>query len=89
MLAPEAFLFRFATGTGHDRLLVVNFGKEIEISGIAEPLLAPVKGHRWETLFSTEDYRYGGGRVPPVAVGCMCIPGHSALVLASMKEEWE
>ena len=37
IIGPEAFLVRFGTGTGRDRLVIVNLGHELEIAGIAEP----------------------------------------------------
>jgi hypothetical protein len=41
VLGPEAFVLRFFGGTDRDRLLVVNFGRDLHLAPVAEPLLAP------------------------------------------------
>ena len=83
VLADEAFVLRFFGGDGNDRLLLVNLGADLELTKMPEPLLAPVEGHKWKLLSSTEDPRYGGFGTPPFADDRWCIPGHSALVLTS------
>jgi maltooligosyltrehalose trehalohydrolase len=51
---------------------------------IPEPLLAPVAGHDWRLLWSSEDPRYGGSGIPlPSEDGVWHVPGQSALLLAS------
>ena len=86
VLGPEAFALRFATGTGEDRLLVVNLGHEIDIAGIAEPLLAPVENRPWRVLFSTEEPRFAGYGMPAPKPECLTAPGHAAFVLAPKEE---
>lgn len=82
VLAEGAFVLRFATGTGNDRLLVVNLGSQIDIAGIGEPLLAPLDGKTWEIAFTTDDPKYGGSGFAPVSLEKMAIFGGSAVVLA-------
>ncbi|MDB4938371.1 MAG: 1,4-alpha-glucan-branching protein [Labilithrix sp.] len=82
VLGPEAFLLRFAAGTGEDRLVLVNLGRDLDLAEVAEPLLAPVQDGDWRVLFSTEDPRYGGNGTPPIrSGGRIRLLGHSALVL--------
>ena len=83
VLGAEALLLRFATGTGDDRLVLVNLGADLDLANVAEPLLAPPFGKTWRILFSTEDPRYGGAGTPAIAA-ChrIHLRGHSALVLA-------
>ncbi len=81
VIAPEAFALRFATGTGRDRLVLVNLGADLEAGGIAEPLLAPPDENGWRIAFSTEDLRYGGGGTPSLGDGFLPVPGHACLVL--------
>jgi maltooligosyltrehalose trehalohydrolase len=57
----------FSTGNIDDRLLVVNFGENRELTPAPEPLLAPPLGLEWETLWSSESARYGGSGTATVA----------------------
>ncbi|MDB5219546.1 MAG: 1,4-alpha-glucan-branching protein [Myxococcaceae bacterium] len=83
VLGPEAFCLRYATGTGDDRLLLVDLGGDLDLAEVAEPLLAPPWGKEWRIAFSTEDPRYGGSGTPPLESHCRIrLLGPSALVLA-------
>ncbi|HVK09720.1 MAG TPA: malto-oligosyltrehalose trehalohydrolase [Gemmataceae bacterium] len=66
VLGPQAFVLRYFTEDGRDRLLLVNFGREFCLKTCPEPLLAAPAGTAWEVVFSTEDPAYGGGGVGPV-----------------------
>src|SRR5205823_12285559 len=64
VLGPEAFVLRLfgpEPGGPDDRLLVVNFGRDLHLHPAPEPLLAPPAGCRWETHWSSDDPAYGGG----------------------------
>jgi maltooligosyltrehalose trehalohydrolase len=81
VIGAEAFVLRFMCDAG-DRLLVVNLGADLTRGSIAEPLIAPVPGRRWQVLWSSEDPRYGGGGTPPIdADDGWHLPGHAAFVL--------
>ena len=82
VLGGEAFVLRFFEEAADDALLVVNFGPDLVLDLAPEPLLAPMEGKRWATLWSSEDPRYGGCGTPPLdtAEGWK-IPGHAAVVL--------
>lgn len=83
VLSPEAFVLRYATATGTDRLVLINLGPDLDLAHVAEPLLAPIDGHDWANLFSTEDPLYGGlGTPPPGEHGERVLSAHAALVLA-------
>jgi maltooligosyltrehalose trehalohydrolase len=60
VLGPHAFVLRFFNAEHGDRLLVVNFGADLDLSSAPEPLLAPPAGARWALLWSSEHVRYGG-----------------------------
>ncbi len=82
VLGAEAFVLRYATGTGEDRLLLVNLGGDLDLGVIAEPLLAAPWGKEWSIALSTEDPRYGGSGTPPLESHCRVrLIGPSALVL--------
>jgi len=82
VLAAEAFVLRFFGEEGDDRLLIVNLGRDLPLSPLPEPLLAPPLGQEWRLTWSSEDAAYGGnGAPPPDARGEMLIPGHAAIVL--------
>jgi maltooligosyltrehalose trehalohydrolase len=83
ILAPGAFLLRFFGPEGDDRLLLVNFGRDLKPDVVPEPLLAPPLGKGWRLAWSSEDPRYGGGGIPPLTLPEEWeLPGLSALVLA-------
>jgi maltooligosyltrehalose trehalohydrolase len=66
VLGEQAFGLRFFQADGMDRLLVVNFGRDLHLPICPEPLLAPPGGCRWTVAMSTEDPRYGGGGTGPL-----------------------
>jgi maltooligosyltrehalose trehalohydrolase len=91
VLAAEAFLLRFFGDQPEgDRLLVVNFGRDLKLAPSPEPLLAPPENSSWQILWSSEDPRYGGDGTPPLDsdIG-WTIPGNAAVVLAAATVETE
>ena len=83
VIGPEALALRYAAGTGEDRLLLVNLGRDLDLGEVAEPLLAAPRDHEWGVILSTEDPRYGGIGTPPLGkYGQIHLRGGSALVLA-------
>lgn len=85
VIGEEAFVLRFTTPDLDDeRLLIVNLGPDLVTGSIAEPLVAPPAGHRWNERWSSEHPDYGGTGTPRVAGDDgWCIPGHAAVVLAA------
>ena len=86
VLGPEALALRFfgEEGGGHrnDRLLLVNLGRDLDRQIVPEPLLAPPEGCAWETMFSTDDARYGGGGTGPIETEeGWDVPGQAAVLL--------
>jgi maltooligosyltrehalose trehalohydrolase len=82
VLGPEAFVARFFADDGLDRLLVVNLGRDLHLEPAPEPLLAPPENMSWETLWSSEDPRYGGAGTPLLETeDSWRIPGGAAVVL--------
>jgi maltooligosyltrehalose trehalohydrolase len=83
VLADESWMLRFFDPGGGDRLLIVNLGGDLVLDPAPEPLLAPVEGHSWRLLWSSEAPRYGGaGIVPLDPEGIWRIPGKAAVILA-------
>jgi maltooligosyltrehalose trehalohydrolase len=83
VLGAEAFVLRYFGVDSDDRLLVVNFGSDLNLNPAPEPLLAPPAGKVWRTVWSSEDYRYGGTGTPPLETkNNWCIPGEAAVALA-------
>jgi maltooligosyltrehalose trehalohydrolase len=64
VLSDHCFVLRYFGGELGDRLLAVNLGMRLHADPTAEPLLAPPIGARWETVFSSEDPRFGGSGTP-------------------------
>lgn len=83
VIAPHAFVLRYFFENRQDRLLVVNFGPDLDLSVIPEPLLAPPEEMRWRVALSTEEPKYGGNgvRSPDRDDGGWFIPADVAMVL--------
>ena len=82
VLSPDTFVLRFFAEHDDDRLLVVNFGRDMHFSPAPEPLLAPPEDQEWNVLWSSEDPRYGGcGTAELDTVENWRIPGMAAVVL--------
>jgi maltooligosyltrehalose trehalohydrolase len=83
VLGPELFVLRFATASPEDeRLLVVNFGPDLEAPSFAEPLVAPPEGRTWQVRWSSGEPEYGGHGTPPVVTDAgWRVPAHAAVVL--------
>ena len=82
VLGDHAFLLRFFGPDADDRMLVVNFGTDLNLSPGTEPLLAPPLAMRWDVLWSSEDPKYGGdGTCPPESETGWLLPGRCAILL--------
>ena len=60
-------------------------GRDLDLRPAPYPLLAPPQGRRWQSLWSSEDPKYGGGGTPQQDPDedCWLLPGQAAVVLAS------
>jgi maltooligosyltrehalose trehalohydrolase len=84
VLGFEAFALRYFDTQARDRLIIVNFGIELELSPLPEPLLAPPAGAEWSLLWSSEHVAYGGdGTRPPECEAVWRVPAQSALAFAA------
>jgi maltooligosyltrehalose trehalohydrolase len=87
VLGDNAFVIRYFVSED-DRLLLVNFGRELHLETMPEPLLAPPLGESWRPLWHSEDVGYGGEGVSPLDLThCWKVPAYSAIVLGPGKEE--
>jgi len=81
-LGADALLLRFWGNDQNDRLLLVNFGRDQNLSPLAQPLLAPPTGASWNILWSSCEPKYGGGGTPRLELERgWHIPGEAAIVL--------
>lgn len=72
----------FSREPGADRLVLINFGVDIDLSPIPEPLLAPPSNDDWKLLWSSEAPQYGGhGNTPPLSDNVWQMPALSTVVL--------
>ena len=82
VIAPEAFALRFFGEMGDDRLIVVNLGRDLPGSPLAEPLLAPSTVGPWKVIWSSEGPEYGGLGVSQWDPANCYVHGHATVVLA-------
>ncbi|MGB9471770.1 MAG: malto-oligosyltrehalose trehalohydrolase [Candidatus Acidiferrum sp.] len=90
VLSPEAFVVRFfSPDYPDDRLLVVNLGVQLCLNPAPVPLLAPPENEAWETLWSTEDVKYGGNGTAALDTEDQnwIVPAQAAVVLRPVKKE--
>jgi maltooligosyltrehalose trehalohydrolase len=88
VLSEECLLLRFFGEADDDRLLLVNFGRDLHLDPAPEPLLAPPDGMTWQTLWSSEDPRYGGTGTPRLeSKDNWRIPGHAAVAMHPTKRK--
>jgi maltooligosyltrehalose trehalohydrolase len=88
VLGEEAFLLRFMPPDGEDRLLIVNFGADLLLNEVPEPLLAPPAECRWQLLWSSEWPQYGGSGTVAVEVDAdpsWHIPAQAAVLLRPVR----
>ena len=84
VLGDEAFVLRYFGEEHGDRLLLINFGRDLHLDPAPEPLLAPPAGAEWRIIWSSEDPRYHGyGTFPPDSEDNWRFPGYAAVVLTS------
>lgn len=87
VLGTNAFVLRFFGKEDpiEDRLLLVNFGRDLYLRPTPEPLLAPPLGAGWEIQWSSEDPMYGGsGTAPLDADDNWRVPGQAAVVMRAI-----
>ena len=83
VLGERAFVLRYFAGGRSDRLLLVNFGRDVYLDGAPEPLLAPPERCGWSVRWSSEAPEYGGNGTPPTeARDGWRVAGEAAVVLA-------
>ena len=84
-LSPDAFCLRFFEDHGHDRLVLVNFGLDLLVTPVPQPLLAPPSGRQWKLLWCSNSVDYGGPGTPPILVeDGWRVPGECAVVMQAV-----
>lgn len=82
VLGESAFVIRYFSADGADRILVVNLGADLCLDPAPEPLLAPIEGHSWRIWWSSESPEYGGGGTPALeTTSNWIIPGEAAVLM--------
>ena len=88
VIGEAALLLRIMTPQpdGH-RLLLVNFGRDLHMAVVAEPLLAPPRQCQWRRVWSSEHPDYdGAGRTPLDASAFWILPADTAVLLRAKRE---
>jgi maltooligosyltrehalose trehalohydrolase len=87
VLAEAALALRYSMEQPeHDRLLLANWGRDIVMDVLPEPLLAPPDGHHWVARWSSEHPDFNGaGRVPVDLDEVWILPAESALFFQAVE----
>jgi maltooligosyltrehalose trehalohydrolase len=81
VLGERAGLLRYLDAERGDRLLIINLDRDLDVTPLHEPLLAPPFDSRWRLAWSSEAPQYGGHGIPPLDPdGPWRIPGSSAML---------
>lgn len=85
VLGPQALVLRYFLHEGDDRLLLVNWGRDLALTSMPEPLLAPPNRRTWQIQLSTDEPQFGGHGVASLTTepGGWRLPGHAALWMVS------
>jgi maltooligosyltrehalose trehalohydrolase len=83
VLTEQALLLRWIRADG-DRLLLINAGHDVDIASLAEPLLAPPEGRRWQLALSTEAMSYGGSGIPALTDERWLLTGQSGALMTAV-----
>jgi maltooligosyltrehalose trehalohydrolase len=84
-LSADSLVVRYFSDDAGDRLLLVNFGRDLTLSPLPQPLLAPPPESAWELLWHSDSDRYGGrGAAPLEVAGRWTIPGETAAVMKAV-----
>lgn len=88
VIGPHAFVLRYFFTGGTDRLVVVNLGRDLELSIAPEPLLAPPEAMEWQLQLSTDDPQYGGNgyRIPEGNDRGWFVPAEIAMVFTAQPQ---
>jgi maltooligosyltrehalose trehalohydrolase len=82
VLGRDAFVLRYFSTVGDDRLLLMNLGADLHLNPAPEPLLAPLERAGWRVLWSSESTEYGGCGTPPVETAAnWFIPANAAVLM--------
>lgn len=82
VLSDDAFVLRYFSLSGNDRILLINLGADLHFSPSPEPLLAPMEDKGWTVLWSSEAPEYDGVGTPPLeTTSGWIIPGPAAVLL--------
>lgn len=87
-VGEQRLLLRFGDLTARSaRVLLVNLGKDVDVTGLSEPLLAPPPAARWKMIWSSERHEYGGAGLLPWDDSHGVLPAHAAIVLGAEDED--
>lgn len=83
VISSSVFVIRFFSSVpNNDRLLIINLGRDLLLSPVAEPLLAPHENRDWKLFWSSEFPQYGGHGVCEMSThDDWLMPGLSAALL--------
>ena len=85
VLGPDCLCIRVFGDAGQDRLLLVNFARDLQLTPISQPLFAPPAAMMWRLLWSSNDARYGACGTPPLeSRNGWRIPGEATVVLEAV-----
>ena len=85
VLGERALALRIFCEAG-DRLVIINLGPDLDLNSPAEPLLAPEAASTWQTVWCSEELKYGGqGYAPIYRDGRFCMPARSTVLLCTLR----
>src|SRR5262249_55716313 len=83
ILSADCLAIHYAGDEKTTRLVIVNFGSDLHLRVLSQPLLAPPPGAHWKFLWHSNDLPYGGPGVSELERDDgWLIAGEAAMVLS-------
>jgi maltooligosyltrehalose trehalohydrolase len=80
-LSPDCLAVRYDDATDGPRLILTNFGGDLHLHALPQPLLAPPAMQIWKLIFSSNSKTYGGPGIASIEIdGGWIIPGEATVV---------
>ena len=85
VLSADCLVVRYLDSARQDRLVIANFGRDLRMVPIPEPLLAPPREYKWAILWNSNQRKYGGPGITAVEQEAgWSLPGEATVVLRAI-----
>ncbi len=88
MLNPDCLALRYSGNDDDTRLVLANFGPDLHLKILSQPLLAPPPGCKWKVLWHSSAVQYGGPGFGPIeSEEGWLVAGESTIALSPVSDD--